>query len=107
MSKLTAYTMSFLIRNRAGQSQVIRGKTVLQTLENFFSSSDEEICEEHTPIWFINTHGEKKLVSQEEKKVSTHGERRVGLQGVEYFYRGCSHPLALIVHGYSCFSCKK
>lgn len=79
VSKLTAYTMSFLIQNRDGQSRVIRGKTVLQTLENFFSSSDDEICEEHTPIWFINTHGEKKLVTQREKEVSTHEERRVGL----------------------------
>ncbi|XP_040401634.1 F-box DNA helicase 1 isoform X1 [Cygnus olor] len=77
VSKLTAYTMSFLIRNRAGQSQVIRGKTVLQTLENFFSSSDEEICEEHTPIWFINTHGEKKLVSQEEKKINVEEAKEI------------------------------
>lgn len=69
-SKMSVYAISSLIQNREGQSLFIRGKTVSQTLENFFASSDEEICEEHTPIWFKNTHGERKLVSQVEKKVS-------------------------------------
>ncbi|XP_065599892.1 F-box DNA helicase 1 isoform X2 [Cyrtonyx montezumae] len=69
-SKLSAYSVSFLIQNRKEQSVFIRGKTVSQTLENFFASSDEEICEEHTPIWFKNTHGEKKLVSPEEKEIN-------------------------------------
>ncbi|NXY78345.1 FBH1 helicase, partial [Glareola pratincola] len=55
-SKMSVYSISFLIQNREGQSLFIRGKTVSQTLENFFASSDEEICEEHTPIWFKNTH---------------------------------------------------
>uniref|UniRef100_A0A8C3BAB4 F-box DNA helicase 1 n=1 Tax=Cairina moschata TaxID=8855 RepID=A0A8C3BAB4_CAIMO len=77
VSKLTAYTMSFLIQNRDGQSRVIRGKTVLQTLENFFSSSDDEICEEHTPIWFINTHGEKKLVTQREKEINVEEAKEI------------------------------
>lgn len=81
-SKLSAYSVSFLIQNREGQSIFIRGKTVSQTLENFFASSDEEICEEHTPVWFKNTHGERKLVTPEEKRVSTHVERRVGLLGL-------------------------
>uniref|UniRef100_A0A8C9FWE2 F-box DNA helicase 1 n=1 Tax=Pavo cristatus TaxID=9049 RepID=A0A8C9FWE2_PAVCR len=70
-SKLSAYSVSFLIQNREGQSIFTRGKMVSQTLEKFFASSDEEICEEHTPIWFKNTHGEKKLVSPAEKRVST------------------------------------
>ncbi|OXB58056.1 hypothetical protein ASZ78_007715 [Callipepla squamata] len=69
-SKLSAYSVSFLIQNREGQSIFIRGKTVSQTLENFFASSDEEICEEHTPIWFKNTHGERRLVSRAEKEIN-------------------------------------
>ncbi|XP_038029132.2 F-box DNA helicase 1 isoform X2 [Anas platyrhynchos] len=77
VSKLTAYNMSFLIQNREGQSRVIRGKTVLQTLENFFSSSDDEICEEHTPIWFISTHGEKKLVTQREKEINVEEAKEI------------------------------
>lgn len=69
-SKMSVYSISSLIRNHKGQSLFIRGKTVSQTLEKFFASSDAEICEEHTPIWFKNTHGERKLVSQREKEVS-------------------------------------
>ncbi|KFP74965.1 F-box only protein 18, partial [Apaloderma vittatum] len=70
LSKLSVYSISFLLQNRDGQSLFVRGKTVSQTLEKFFASSDEEICEEHAPIWFKNTHGERKLVSPAEKKVS-------------------------------------
>uniref|UniRef100_A0A8C3LZL2 F-box DNA helicase 1 n=1 Tax=Chrysolophus pictus TaxID=9089 RepID=A0A8C3LZL2_CHRPC len=76
-SKLSAYSVSFLIQNREGQSVFIRGKTVSQTLENFFASSDEEICEEHTPIWFKNTHGERKLVSREEKRINVEEAKEI------------------------------
>ncbi|NWH44185.1 FBH1 helicase, partial [Fregata magnificens] len=76
-SKMSVYSVSSLIRNREGQSLFIRGKTVLQTLENFFASSDEEICEEHTPIWFKNTHGKRKLVSQEEKKINVEEAKEI------------------------------
>ncbi|NXH59333.1 FBH1 helicase, partial [Rhabdornis inornatus] len=69
-SKMSVYSISFLLQNRKDQSLFIRGKMVSQTLENFFSSSDEEICEEHTPLWFKNTHGQMEQVSREEKKVS-------------------------------------
>ncbi|NXE15483.1 FBH1 helicase, partial [Lophotis ruficrista] len=69
-SKMSVYSMSFLIQNREGQSLFIRAKTVSQTLENFFASSDEEICEEHTPVWFKNTHGEMKFVSRTEKRIN-------------------------------------
>uniref|UniRef100_A0A8B9MDR6 F-box DNA helicase 1 n=1 Tax=Accipiter nisus TaxID=211598 RepID=A0A8B9MDR6_9AVES len=69
-SKMSVYSISSLIRNHKGQSLFIRGKTVSQTLEKFFASSDAEICEEHTPIWFKNTHGERKLVSQIEKEIN-------------------------------------
>ncbi|XP_040451371.1 F-box DNA helicase 1 isoform X1 [Falco naumanni] len=69
-SKMSVYYISSLIQNHKEQSLFIRGKTVLQTLENFFASSDEEICEEHTPVWFRNTHGERKLVSQVEKEIN-------------------------------------
>ncbi|KAF1668358.1 F-box DNA helicase 1, partial [Aptenodytes patagonicus] len=68
-SKMSVYSVSFLLQNRSGQSLFIRGKTVLQTLENFFASSDEEICEAHTPVSFRNTHGQREPVSQVEKKV--------------------------------------
>ncbi|NXX76107.1 FBH1 helicase, partial [Urocolius indicus] len=69
-SKMSVYSISRLIQNYEGQSLFIRAKTVSQTLESFFASSDEEICEEHTPVWFKNTHGDRKLVSQEEKKIN-------------------------------------
>ncbi|KFP81626.1 F-box only protein 18, partial [Acanthisitta chloris] len=69
-SKMSVFSISFLLRNREGQSLFVRGKTVSQTLENFFASSDEEICEEHTPVWFKNTHGVRTLVSQREKQIN-------------------------------------
>ncbi|XP_067173674.1 F-box DNA helicase 1 isoform X1 [Apteryx mantelli] len=69
-SKLSAYSVSFLLQNRQGQSLFIRGKTVKQTLENFFASSDEEISEEHAPIWFKNTHSMRQAVTLEEKRIN-------------------------------------
>ncbi|NWY62245.1 FBH1 helicase, partial [Chionis minor] len=76
-SKMSVYAISFLIQNHEGQSLFIRAKTVSQTLENFFASSDEEICEEHTPIWFKNTHGERKLVSRAEKKINVEEAKEI------------------------------
>ncbi|NXG90665.1 FBH1 helicase, partial [Stercorarius parasiticus] len=76
-SKMSVYSISFLIQNREGQSLFVRGKTVSQTLENFFASSDDEICEEHAPIWFKNTHGERKLVSQAEKRINVEEAREI------------------------------
>ncbi|XP_074937876.1 F-box DNA helicase 1 isoform X2 [Phalacrocorax aristotelis] len=69
-SKMSAYSVSFLIQNHEGQSLFIRGKTVAQTLENFFASSHREICEEHTPVWFKNTHGMRKFMNQIEKEIN-------------------------------------
>ncbi|NXW37066.1 FBH1 helicase, partial [Phaetusa simplex] len=76
-SKMSVYSISFLIQNREGQSLFVRGKTVSQTLENFFASSDDEICEEHTPVWFKNTHGERKLVSQAEKRINVEEAKEI------------------------------
>ncbi|NWT45320.1 FBH1 helicase, partial [Chroicocephalus maculipennis] len=76
-SKMSVYSISFLIQNRQGQSLFVRGKTVSQTLENFFASSDDEICEEHAPIWFKNTHGERKLASQEEKRINVEEAKEI------------------------------
>ncbi|XP_074880654.1 F-box DNA helicase 1 isoform X3 [Buteo buteo] len=76
-SKMSVYSISSLIRNHKGQSLFIRGKTVSQTLEKFFASSDAEICEEHTPIWFKNTHGERKLVSQREKEINVEEAKEI------------------------------
>ncbi|NXD44006.1 FBH1 helicase, partial [Copsychus sechellarum] len=76
-SKLSVYSISFLLQNRKGQSLFIRGKTVTQTLENFFSSSDEEICEEHTPQWFKNSNGQMELMSREEKRISVEEAREI------------------------------
>ncbi|NXX99018.1 FBH1 helicase, partial [Centropus bengalensis] len=76
-SKMSVYSISSLIRNREGQSLFIRGKTVSQTLESFFASADEEICEEHAPIWFKNTHGERRLVSREEKKINVEEAKEI------------------------------
>ncbi|NXR45483.1 FBH1 helicase, partial [Hippolais icterina] len=76
-SKMSVFSISFLLQNREGQSLFVRGKTVSQTLENFFSSSDEEICEEHTPLWFKNTHGQMQLVSREEKRINVEEAREI------------------------------
>ncbi|XP_014800928.1 PREDICTED: F-box DNA helicase 1 isoform X2 [Calidris pugnax] len=76
-SKMSAYSISFLLQNREGQSLFVRGKTVSQTLENFFASADDEICEEHTPIWFKNTHGERKLVSPQEKRINVEEAKEI------------------------------
>uniref|UniRef100_A0A8B9IR03 F-box DNA helicase 1 n=1 Tax=Anser cygnoides TaxID=8845 RepID=A0A8B9IR03_ANSCY len=43
----------------------------------YYNEKDEEICEEHTPIWFINTHGEKTLVSPEEKKINVEEAKEI------------------------------
>ncbi|NXR17935.1 FBH1 helicase, partial [Cinclus mexicanus] len=76
-SKMSVYSISFLLQSRKGQSLFIRGKLVSKTLENFFSSSDEEICEEHTPLWFKNTHGQMELMSREEKKISVEEAKEI------------------------------
>ncbi|NWR58642.1 FBH1 helicase, partial [Bucorvus abyssinicus] len=76
-STMSAYSISFLLQNRKGQSLFIRGKTVSQTLESFFASSDEEISDEHTPIWFKNTHGERRLVDSQEKEINVKEAREI------------------------------
>uniref|UniRef100_A0A8C3ENL8 F-box DNA helicase 1 n=2 Tax=Corvus moneduloides TaxID=1196302 RepID=A0A8C3ENL8_CORMO len=76
-SKMSAFSISFLLRNRKEQSLFVRGKTVSQTLENFFSSPDEEICEEHTPVWFKNTHGRMQLMSQQEKQINVEEAKEI------------------------------
>ncbi|NXN85982.1 FBH1 helicase, partial [Bombycilla garrulus] len=76
-SKLTAFSIRFLLQNQTGQSLFVRGKTVSQTLGNFFASSDEEICEEHTPLWFKNTHGQMQLMSQEEKRINVEEAKEI------------------------------
>ncbi|NXL38934.1 FBH1 helicase, partial [Glaucidium brasilianum] len=75
--KMSVYSISFLIQNCKGQSLFIRGKTVLQTLEAFFASSDEEIGEEHTPVWFRDTHGARRLVSVIEKEINVKEAREI------------------------------
>ncbi|NWW90150.1 FBH1 helicase, partial [Rhynochetos jubatus] len=75
--KMSVYSVSSLLQNRKGQSLFVRAKTVSQTLENFFASSDREISEEHTPIWFKNTHGERKLVSPMEKKLNVEEAKEI------------------------------
>ncbi|NXM75485.1 FBH1 helicase, partial [Serilophus lunatus] len=76
-SKMSVFSISSLLQNREGQSLFVRGKTVSQTLESFFSSSDEEICEEHTPIWFKNTHGQRKLVTPQEKRINVEEAKEI------------------------------
>ncbi|XP_067391018.1 F-box DNA helicase 1 isoform X2 [Emydura macquarii macquarii] len=75
--KLSPYMISFLLKNRKGQSLFIRAKTVAQTLESFFASIDEFISMEHTPIWFKNTHGMRALVREEEKQIIVEEARRI------------------------------
>ncbi|NXB34408.1 FBH1 helicase, partial [Eulacestoma nigropectus] len=76
-SKMSVFSISFLLQNRKGQSLFVRGKMVSQTLENFFSSSDEEICEEHTPLWFKNTQGQMELVSPQEKEINVEEAKEI------------------------------
>uniref|UniRef100_A0A452IQQ3 F-box DNA helicase 1 n=1 Tax=Gopherus agassizii TaxID=38772 RepID=A0A452IQQ3_9SAUR len=76
-SNLSPYTISFILKHRMGQSLFIRAKTVTQTLESFFASSDEFISVEHTPIWCKNTHGMRVLVSEEEKQIIVEEARRI------------------------------
>ncbi|NXR07813.1 FBH1 helicase, partial [Semnornis frantzii] len=76
-SKMSVYSISFLIRYREGQSLFIRAKTVSKTLENFFASPDEEICEEHTPIWFKNTHGNMSRVTPQEKRINVEEAKEI------------------------------
>ncbi|XP_077035412.1 F-box DNA helicase 1 [Agelaius phoeniceus] len=76
-SKMSVYSISFLLRNREGQPLFIRGKTVSQTLGNFFSSSDEEICEEHVPLWFKNTHGNMQQMSPQEKRINVEEAKEI------------------------------
>ncbi|NWU87607.1 FBH1 helicase, partial [Onychorhynchus coronatus] len=76
-SKMSVFSISCLLRNRKGQSLFVRAKTVSQTLESFFASSDEEICEEHTPVWFKNTHGDRGLVSPQEKRINVEEAKEI------------------------------
>ncbi|NXB72852.1 FBH1 helicase, partial [Donacobius atricapilla] len=76
-SKMSVFSISFLLQHREGQSLFVRGKRVSQTLENFFSSSDEEICEEHTPLWFKNTRGQMQLMSQAEKRINVEEAKEI------------------------------
>ncbi|NXX43362.1 FBH1 helicase, partial [Tricholaema leucomelas] len=76
-SKMSVYSICFLIRNREGQSLFIRAKTVSKTLENFFASPDEEICEEHTPVLFKNTQGNINHVSPWEKKINVEEAKEI------------------------------
>ncbi|NXH09541.1 FBH1 helicase, partial [Bucco capensis] len=76
-SKMSVFSITSLIQHREGQSLIIRAKTVSQTLESFFASSDEDISEEHTPIWFKDTHGSKKLVKPEEKRINVEEARDI------------------------------
>ncbi|NXX19853.1 FBH1 helicase, partial [Podargus strigoides] len=75
--KMSVFAISSLIRNRDGQSLFIRGKTVSKTLENFFASSDDKISEEHAPVWFKNTRGETRLMSQAEKQISVKEAKKI------------------------------
>ncbi|XP_027526026.1 F-box DNA helicase 1 [Corapipo altera] len=76
-SKMSVFSVSCLLRNREGQALFVRGKTVSQTLESFFASSDEEICEEHVPMWFKNTHGDRRLISPMEKHINVEEAKEI------------------------------
>ncbi|XP_065531647.1 F-box DNA helicase 1 isoform X4 [Lathamus discolor] len=76
-SKMSVYSISSLLQNHKGQSLFIRGKMVSQTLESFFASSDEEICEEHSPHWFRNTHGQTQPVSRAEKEINVREAKEI------------------------------
>ncbi|XP_034983475.2 F-box DNA helicase 1 isoform X1 [Zootoca vivipara] len=66
---LSSYCVSFVLRNREGQSLFIRAKTVIQTLLAFFASANESISMEHTPVWCKNNQGQLVLVQEAEKRI--------------------------------------
>ncbi|XP_053261047.1 F-box DNA helicase 1 isoform X2 [Podarcis raffonei] len=66
---LSSYCVSFVLRNREGQSLYTRAKTVIETLSAFFASADESISMEHTPIWCKNNQGQLVLVQEAEKRI--------------------------------------
>ncbi|CAI5786563.1 F-box DNA helicase 1 isoform X1 [Podarcis lilfordi] len=66
---LSSYCVSFVLRNREGQSLYTRAKTVIETLSAFFASADESISTEHTPLWCKNNQGQLVLVQEAEKRI--------------------------------------
>ncbi|XP_054845336.1 F-box DNA helicase 1 [Eublepharis macularius] len=77
VGSLSSYWVSFVLENRTGQSLFIRAKSVIQTLTAFFASPDTAITSEHTPIWCKNTHGERVLVQEEEKRIVIEEANRI------------------------------
>ncbi|NWT14012.1 FBH1 helicase, partial [Vireo altiloquus] len=75
--RLSVSSITCLLQNQEGQSVFVRGKIVSQTLKNFFSSSDEEICEAHTPLSFENPQGQVELVSRQEKEISVAEAKKI------------------------------
>ncbi|XP_032914034.1 F-box DNA helicase 1 isoform X2 [Catharus ustulatus] len=76
-SKLSVYSISLLLQHREGQSLYVRAKMVSRTLENFFASSDRDICEEHAPLWYKNTQGQLQLMDREDKRISVEEAKQI------------------------------
>nr|XP_028601782.1 F-box DNA helicase 1 isoform X2 [Podarcis muralis] len=74
---LSSYCVSFVLRNREGQSLYIRAKTVIETLSAFFASADESICMEHTPLWCKNNQGQLVLVQEAEKRIIVNEAKQI------------------------------
>jgi len=63
--KLTPFMVNSVLAE--GKVGFIRAKLVCKTLENFFSSADEELTIDHVPIWCKNSQGQRVMVEQSEK----------------------------------------
>ena len=67
--KLTPFMVNSVLTE--GKGGFIRAKLVCKTLENFFASADEELTIDHVPIWCKNSQGQRVMVEQSEKLVSS------------------------------------
>ncbi|XP_030072453.1 F-box DNA helicase 1 isoform X2 [Microcaecilia unicolor] len=78
VSKISPFMVNFVLPK--GQAGFIRAKMVTQTLETFFGSADEAISTEHAPVWCKNNHGQKVLVSPQEKRSVVHEAEKIWMK---------------------------
>lgn len=79
--KLTPFMVNSVLAE--GKGGFIRAKLVCKTLENFFASADEELTIDHVPIWCKDNQGQRVMVEQSEKLVSTYVSLELEARGEE------------------------
>uniref|UniRef100_H3B0B8 F-box DNA helicase 1 n=1 Tax=Latimeria chalumnae TaxID=7897 RepID=H3B0B8_LATCH len=62
----SCFTVSYVLPK--GRGGFIRAKQVVQTLNAFFASVDENVSSEHVPVWRKDTHGRRVLVLHKENQ---------------------------------------